>query len=77
MSVHLLTCISSYLLFCSSAHTQSYSSEVFTYPIMCIAPKKEMQVKHEVVDGVDCEVMVEVLVENPIKQLFLFGGAHD
>ena len=44
---------------------------------MRIGPKKEMQVKHEVVDGVDCEVMVEVLVENPIKQLFLFGGARD
>ena len=44
---------------------------------MCIAPKKEMQVKHEVVDGVECEVMVEVLVEQPIKRLFLFGGARN
>ena len=77
MSVHRSTCISSYLLLYSSAHTQSYSTEVVTYPIMRIAPKKEMQVKHEVVDGVECEVMVEVLVEQPIKRLFLFGGARN
>ena len=44
---------------------------------MHIAPKKEMQVKHEVVDSVSCGVMVEVLVENPIKRLFLFASVHD
>ncbi|KAM5540622.1 hypothetical protein V8D89_005653 [Ganoderma adspersum] len=48
-------------------HMQSYSSEVVTYPIMCIAPKKEMHVEHQLINGVECEIMVEVLVENPIK----------
>ncbi|KAM5530081.1 hypothetical protein V8D89_016253 [Ganoderma adspersum] len=48
-------------------HMQSYSSEVLMYPIMRIAPKKEMRVEHQLINGVECEIMVEVLVENPIK----------
>ncbi|KAI1786261.1 hypothetical protein LXA43DRAFT_1111219 [Ganoderma leucocontextum] len=58
-----------------SARTQSYSSEMFTYPIMRIAPKKEKHIERRLVDGVERDVEVEVLVEEPIKRLFLFGGA--
>ncbi|KAI0754848.1 hypothetical protein C8Q80DRAFT_1093306 [Daedaleopsis nitida] len=61
----------------SKSRTWSYSSETYTYPIMRVAPKKERRVERKVVDGVEHEVEVEVLVEEPIKRLFLFGGARD
>ena len=59
-----------------SARTRSYLSETFTYPIMRFAPK-EKRIERRLVDGVEGNVEVEVLVEEPIKRLFLFGGARD
>ncbi|KAM5535015.1 hypothetical protein V8D89_011388, partial [Ganoderma adspersum] len=61
----------------NGARTRSYSSETFTYPIMRFAPKKEKRIERRLVDGVERDVEVEVLVEEPIKRLFLFGGARD
>ncbi|KAI1790195.1 hypothetical protein LXA43DRAFT_891550 [Ganoderma leucocontextum] len=61
----------------NASRTRSYSSETFTYPIMRVAPKKEKRMERRLVDGVEREVEVEVLVEEPIKRLFLFGGARD
>lgn len=42
---------------------------------MQIPPKKEKRVEFRLVDGVKCKIEVEV--EEPIKRLFLFGGARD
>ncbi|TBU29965.1 hypothetical protein BD311DRAFT_660132 [Dichomitus squalens] len=61
----------------ATMRTWSYSSETFTYPIMRTAPKKEKRIERRVVDGVEQDVEVEVEVEEPIKRLFLFGGARD
>ena len=44
---------------------------------MRIAPKKEKRIERRLVDGVEQDVEVEVEVEEPIKRLFLFGGARD
>ncbi len=77
MSALILTDVINYLSFRLSAHVQSYSSEAFTYPIMRIAPKKEKRIERRLVDGVECNVEVEVLIEEPIKRLFLFRGACD
>ena len=68
---------SSSMLTSSPARTWSYSSETFTYPIMRTAPKKEKRIERRLVDGVEQDVEVEVEVEEPIKRLFLFGGARD
>ncbi|KAI0826945.1 hypothetical protein BC628DRAFT_1319521 [Trametes gibbosa] len=55
----------------------SYDSEAFTYPIMAPKPKIETRIEKRVVDGVEQEVEVQVEVYEPIKRLFLFGGARD
>ncbi|KAI0720616.1 hypothetical protein C8T65DRAFT_567580 [Cerioporus squamosus] len=57
--------------------TGSYSSETYKYPIMRTAPRREKRVVRKVVDGVERDFEVEVEVEEPIKRLFLFGGARD
>ena len=44
---------------------------------MRFAPKKEKRIERKVVDGVEQDVEVEVEVTQPIKRLFLFGGARD
>ena len=44
---------------------------------MRVAPKKEKRIERRVIDGVERDVEVEVLVEQPIKRLFLFAGARD
>lgn len=54
----------------------SYSSE-FTYPIPPRKPKIVKRIEKRVVDGVEQEVEVEVEEYEPIKRLFLFGGARD
>ncbi|RPD62546.1 hypothetical protein L226DRAFT_329125, partial [Lentinus tigrinus ALCF2SS1-7] len=59
------------------ARTGSYSSEAYKYPIMRTAPKKAKRIVRKVVDGVERDVEVEVEIEEPIKRLFLFGGARD
>lgn len=61
----------------SLARTWSYSSETYTYPIMRTAPKKERRIERRLVGGVEQDVEVEVLIEEPIKRLFLFGGARN
>ncbi|KAI0372296.1 hypothetical protein BV20DRAFT_110885 [Pilatotrama ljubarskyi] len=55
----------------------SYASETFTYPIMPRQPKIEKRIEKKIIDGVEQEVEVEVEVYEPIKRLFLFGGARD
>ena len=60
-----------------AARTWSYSSETYTYPIMRSQPRKEKRVERKVIDGVEQDVEVEVEIEEPIKRLFLFGGARD
>ncbi|KAI0769133.1 hypothetical protein BD413DRAFT_89697 [Trametes elegans] len=57
--------------------SMSYSSETYTYPIMPRQPKIEKRVEKRIVDGVEQEVEVEVEVYEPIKRLFIFGGARD
>ena len=59
------------------ARTGSYSSETYKYPIMRTAPRKEKRIVRKVIDGVERDFEVEVEVEEPIKRLFLFGGARD
>ncbi|KAH9924692.1 uncharacterized protein BXZ73DRAFT_103531 [Epithele typhae] len=61
----------------SNNRTWSYASEKYTYPIMRVAPKKVKRIERQVIDGVEQDVEVEILVEEPIKRLFLFGGARD
>ncbi|KAI0349130.1 hypothetical protein OH77DRAFT_160346 [Trametes cingulata] len=55
----------------------SYASETFTYPTMPRPPKIEKRIEKRIVDGVEQDVEVEVEVYEPIKRLFLFGGARD
>ncbi|KAI9058516.1 hypothetical protein FKP32DRAFT_1614925 [Trametes sanguinea] len=55
----------------------SYSSETFTYPIPPRKPKIVKRIEKQVIDGVEQEVEVEVEEYEPIKRLFLFGGARD
>ncbi|OJT14918.1 hypothetical protein TRAPUB_8524 [Trametes pubescens] len=55
----------------------SYDSEAFTYPVMPRRPKIEKRIEKQIVDGVEQEVEVEVEVYEPIKRLFLFGGARN
>lgn len=40
-------------------------------------PKIEKRIEKQIVDGVEQEVEVEVEVYEPIKRLFLFGGARN
>ncbi|PIL28730.1 hypothetical protein GSI_08774 [Ganoderma sinense ZZ0214-1] len=61
----------------NAERSQNYKSEKLTYSIMRLTPKKEQRVERRVIDGVEHVVHVEVLVEEPIKRLFLFGGARD
>ena len=39
--------------------------------------KKEKHIECRLVDGIRCNAEIEVEVEEPIKQLFIFGGAHN
>ncbi|KAI8978754.1 hypothetical protein BD414DRAFT_530481 [Trametes punicea] len=61
----------------ANARAWSYSSEAFTYPIMPRRPKIVKRIEKRIVDGVEQEVEVEVEEYEPIKRLFLFGGARD
>ncbi|KAI0749131.1 hypothetical protein C8Q74DRAFT_1374237 [Fomes fomentarius] len=57
--------------------TWSYPSETYTYPIMRTAPKKERRIERKLVGGVEQDIVVVVLIEEPIKRLFLFDGARN
>ncbi|PFH53985.1 hypothetical protein AMATHDRAFT_45019 [Amanita thiersii Skay4041] len=57
-----------------AAETRSWSYDNFkTYPIMQLPPKKETRKEKQLVDGVEVEVEVDVIVEQPLKRLFLFA----
>ncbi|TCD62878.1 hypothetical protein EIP91_006261 [Steccherinum ochraceum] len=49
-------------------------SDLLTYPIMQLPPKKEKRLERRVVDGKEVEVEVEVEVHPERKRLFLFPG---
>ncbi|KAK2464099.1 hypothetical protein APHAL10511_003886 [Amanita phalloides] len=57
--------------------TRSWSYDnIKTYPIMQLPPKKETQIRKQIVDGREVEVEVEVIVEPTIKRLFLFSPSQ-
>ncbi|KAH9891778.1 hypothetical protein C8Q73DRAFT_746825 [Cubamyces lactineus] len=61
----------------ANIRSSSYSSETYTYPVMPRQPKIVKKIEKRVVNGVEVEVQVEVEEYEPIKRLFLFGGARD
>ncbi|KAH9851788.1 hypothetical protein C2E23DRAFT_869184 [Lenzites betulinus] len=61
----------------TNTRSWSYDSEAFTYPIMPPKPKIETRIERRVVNGVEEDVEVKVEVYEPIKRLFLFGGARN
>ncbi|CDO69858.1 hypothetical protein BN946_scf184884.g17 [Trametes cinnabarina] len=60
----------------ANARSWSCSSDTFTYPIPPRRPKVVKRIEKKIVDGVEQEVEVEVEEYEPIKRLFLFGGAR-
>ncbi|PSR72263.1 hypothetical protein PHLCEN_2v11855 [Hermanssonia centrifuga] len=57
-----------------SASGQSWSYKDQTYPIMQLPPKREKRIERRMVDGVERDVVVEVMVVPERKRLFLFPG---
>ncbi|KAI0632248.1 hypothetical protein C8Q77DRAFT_1074280 [Trametes polyzona] len=61
----------------ANTRSWSYDSQTFTYPIMPPRPKIVTRIEKRVVDGVEQDVEVQVEEYEPIKRLFLFGGARN
>lgn len=59
-----------------SARTQSYSENMFTYPLPPTPLKKVKEVMLQVIDGVEQLVEIEVQVQEPLKRLFMFPSAR-
>ncbi|KAK2465255.1 hypothetical protein APHAL10511_002609 [Amanita phalloides] len=60
-----------------AVETRSWSYDnIKTYPIMQLPPKKEKQIRKQIVDGREVEVEVEVEVEPTLKRLFLFSPSQ-
>lgn len=58
---------------CLVVRSWSYS-DLLTYPIMQLPPRKEKRMERRVVGGAEVEVEVEVEVHPERKRLFLFPG---
>lgn len=56
-----------------TVETRSWSYDnLKTYPIMQLPPKIVKRIERQIVDGVEVEVEIEEVVEEPRKRLFLF-----
>ncbi|KAF9468528.1 hypothetical protein BDZ94DRAFT_1279631 [Collybia nuda] len=59
-----------------TVETRSWSYDnVRTYPVMRMPQKTVKRMEKRVVDGVETEVEVEVVVDEPLKRLFLFPAS--